>query len=239
METDRIGITNQVQPMDRHALAEMRRRKQSIDLLLIRLGAAITGEGSDLVRRWRQPGQIKAQAANQGRAIRRAHRRQSHRLQLASHEMIDPHGAVRARTIRSARALGRNVGPVRFILRALLDPASKQVFLRSAQRKIRVGRRHHFHWIRRKNARHHLAGSRIARHDRSRRDRLVSMIQPKIRLTGVAVRTVALEAVLREYGPDVAVKPYRLAAQDRGRTKPKQAGPKQAGDEERVPSHDD
>src|SRR5260370_20212846 len=76
-----VGIASGVQPADGHAFAEPRRSEQSINYLLVGLGASVPQEGIHLRRRWWQPGQVERRTADQGSLLGREARSQAFSLQ--------------------------------------------------------------------------------------------------------------------------------------------------------------
>ncbi len=120
----RVGVTSQIQPLHRHALAIPRRIQQSINLFLIRIARAIRKERVELRGSWRKAREIERQAAKQS-GLRRFRRRlqiltfQSRQYKLIdgiSHPLLVFH-------FRQGRGLRRHIGPMHFPLRALIDPA--------------------------------------------------------------------------------------------------------------------
>ena len=61
----RVGVAGGVEPVDRHALAVVRRGQQAIDDLLVGVGRCVGEEGIDLGRRRRQAGQVERHAADE------------------------------------------------------------------------------------------------------------------------------------------------------------------------------
>ena len=119
----RVGIAHEVEPEHRHALAVMRTGQQTVDQLLDGTRRPIGGKRLHPLPRWRKPGEVERQAADQRAAIglpRRCVALVPHRRQ---HEPVDVVADKRA--VVDAGHLGtsdRLVGPVQIVLRALGDP---------------------------------------------------------------------------------------------------------------------
>ena len=127
---------------------------------------------------------------------------------LALLPIRNPQSAIR--NPRNRRSPRRYEGPVFRPLRALLDPALEQLFLRFGELAIRLRRRHHLVAICAQDA-----CDEFAFRDLSRRDdreavlifpqRASLLVQPQLRFARGLVGAVAVVAVLREDRLDVAV----------------------------------
>ena len=141
----RVGVPGGVQPMASPTFAVMRRLQQTIDRALIGLRFGVSDERRKLVgRRW-QPGQIKAHPAQQRGPPCLRRWRQTHLRLLRCHKMID--GILRPVPLspgqRRQRMPNRRFEcPVLIVLRALRDPAMKQLDLLRRQFAVRLRRRH-------------------------------------------------------------------------------------------------
>ena len=65
----RLAVAHQVEPVPRPALAELRRRQQPIDHLLVGVRRLVLDEGVDLLRRRRQADQVEGHAAQQSALV--------------------------------------------------------------------------------------------------------------------------------------------------------------------------
>jgi hypothetical protein len=93
-----VGIAHQVEPVHRHALAEVRRSEQPVHQLFVRIRIGIVDKRVHLFRRGRQAGQVKAQPPDQRHAIRGGRHRQALPLQTGENETI--HRAICRRIVR-------------------------------------------------------------------------------------------------------------------------------------------
>src|SRR6266545_4105000 len=140
-----VGVAGGVEPLHRHALAEVRRRQQTIDDLLVSVRAPIGQEGIDLGGGGRQAGQVECHPPDQADRVRLGRRLEARALQTGQDEMID--GVARPGRVgdtRQGRPFRRDERPVLGPLGALVDPAAQQVDLLGRQALIRLRRRHPF-----------------------------------------------------------------------------------------------
>ncbi len=77
-----FGIARQRQPKARHPFPKARRGEQAIDKPFVRITALVFQKCTDLLRRWRQAGQIKRRAANEGALLGFVGRRQPFGFEL-------------------------------------------------------------------------------------------------------------------------------------------------------------
>ena len=217
---DAVGVAHEVEPEERHALAVARRGEQAIHLALVRVGTRVALERERFVGRRRQAGQVEAQAAQQLGARGLGRGTEPGALDPREQEGVD-------RVPREARVAGggrlgarrRDVGPVRLVLAALLDPAPQQRDLVGAQpRAAAAGERHARRFVCVEDAGQDRAAlgragreRHVARAERALRGVLEVEAQP--RLARRSVRAVAGEAALGQDRPDVAV----VADASRGR----------------------
>ena len=85
----RVGVAGRVEPLHGHPFAISRRGQQPIDESLVGARLLICQERPNFGDRRRQPGQVEAQATNQGAAIRFRCRLQPARFELGENETID------------------------------------------------------------------------------------------------------------------------------------------------------
>ena len=119
---DRVRVTHQIQPVDRHPFPERRRGKQPIDVPAIRAGTRVAEESIDLLRARRQSGQVETDAAQQGARLRIGGWLQMVFALLGENEVIHwierPVGVERGWKVTP----GRNVSPIGLVRRSLIDP---------------------------------------------------------------------------------------------------------------------
>ena len=85
----RVGEPHEVQPIQRHAFAMMRRRQQSFDKQFISVRPLVLREFLNLFPRRRQPAQVERQSSNERDTIGFARWLQSRRIQLGEDEAVD------------------------------------------------------------------------------------------------------------------------------------------------------
>ena len=91
------------------------------------------------------------------------------------------------------------------VFRALDDPAFEQIFLPIGERLVRLGRRHDFRFIIGENPCDQIAFLWLARNEGPRLDGCITDIQAQVLLTVLFIRAVAVVAIFRKDGPDIAV----------------------------------
>ena len=201
----RVRVPDQVQPVDRHALAVVRGLEHGIQEPLVGVRPAIPREGLGILRPRRQAGQVEADAAGQRPAVSLLHGPQALFGEPCVHQMVD-----RSRAVGRVRPLRPDVGPVLLVLGALLDPRLDQLLL--AVRQPLVGRdgRHHQHGTRLADAVDQPAARGVPGLDHPPSQHLLAPVQAQVGLPGIAIRAVAGEAVLGKDGADVAVELHPL-----------------------------
>ena len=198
--TDGVGIADEVQPVNGHPLAEVRRVQERFQKSPVAVGIPVSGEGLDHGRVGRQPGQVEAEPARQGPAVGLGDRLQVVGGQLPPHKEVDCR-----RPGRSVRSPGLAVGPMFLVLGTLLDPLRKDPLLRASEDLVRRPRRHHQERIRVRDPLNQPARRGVARLDHAAGQRIVPPVESEPRLAGVRVGAVAGEAVLRKDRPDIPV----------------------------------
>ena len=175
----------------------------------------------------------RASSAPGGRPVRSKLRRRTRVRRSASPTGRSPFSSRAALTIWSIPggplwrldALQRDVGPMRFVFRALFDPTPQQRFLIVRQFLVRPDRGHGPQRFRVVQPRDQLARLGVAGDDDAGLNRRLAPIEPQARLPGGAVGSVAAIAILGKDGPDIAIEPHRLRARGcRGRGQGKKTG---------------
>ena len=150
----RVRKAHEVQPPHRHPLAELLRGQQPLHELPIGIRRSVIGKSVHFSRLRRQAQKVERETACQRRAVclRRGRKAQlrvasaNERIHRSSRRPL-PHVGLRHSGLRRW-----DVGPVRLILRALLDPLFEHGLLACRELPVRLAGRHHLILIRRKNA---------------------------------------------------------------------------------------
>ena len=204
-----VGEARDIQPPHGHALAEVRRSQQPVDLLLIGVGRVVRDEGGELRRRRRQAGQVERDAAEEAFLRRLGRRRDLLLGELGADEGVD--GVAAAGGQRGDRdRLQRHVGPVRLVGRPLRDPATEEFLLRLGQGLVGLLLRHQVLFVLGVEALDDLGFVGLARDDRERAalaglEGFVAEVEAEATLARLRVEPVAVEAGVRHDRPDVAV----------------------------------
>ena len=208
---DAVGVAHEVEPEERHPLAEVRGGEQAVDLALVGVGAGVLLEGARLLRGGRQADEIEAQPAQQLGAARLGRRREPSLLDPRQHERVDRGSAPAAARGGGRSAHRRQVGPVRLVPGALRDPApQRRDLLRPEPCAPALRERHAALLVGVLDAGQERAALRDARHDRHRAGRERALgdllaVEPQAGLACVLVGPVAGEAALGQDRPHVAV----------------------------------
>ena len=212
LEAVGIGVAGDVEPGERHSLAVVRAGKEAVDQFFVGLRIGVGNEGIDLLGRGWQADQISVEPADERGPVGLGRRFHSGVFQLHEHESIDivlrPSCVLRLRWLRSHR---RHEAPVRRVDGPFLDPAVEEFFLVVGEPPVGIRRRHDDVGVGRVDAFEQHARTRIARHDRAGMNRSLAVIELQVSLPLVAVLSVAIEAVLGEDRPDVAIEVERLS----------------------------
>ena len=202
---NRVRIAHQIEPVNCHALAVVRRVEQLVHQFPIRrLLVRTFDKRLHHFRRRRQPRQIEVQSPNQRHRVRIRRRFQSLRLQLSLHKPIHPmQRPARLLHLRRRTVLRRDIGPRLQILRSAINPATQDVDLLRLELLVRLRWRHQLVLVRGQNPCHKLARPRLprAQHFRSPRRR----IQSQIRLPLLRIRSMAEEAFVRKDRPHLPI----------------------------------
>ena len=206
MVADRVRKAHHIEPSDRHALAVVRAREHALDELRIRIRRLVRDERRDLLRLRRKPEQIGVEPADQSAAIRLRRGLQSDLREPLLHESVNgiadfPRRRVR-RDVRFHRLLIR---PMPLIFRTLRDPLFEDLLLPHREFFVRLRRRHQLVLVRRENAFHEFARLGFPRHERFALQRLLADVEPQLCLAVLRIVAVAVEAVIREDRPHIAV----------------------------------
>ncbi len=206
-----LGIARDIHPGGGHALPVTRRGQQAIDQPLVGVRALVGDEGVDLGEGRRQAGQVERHPVDQGLAVGLRRGPQPLLLQLGVNvavEVVDRLTVERSAPDRNAP--GRDVGPVRLVFGALLDPAGEDGDLGRGQGLVRRLGRHLQLVVGRQQAADQLALLRMAGDHRATapvlRNRGVGVggdVEPQARLALAHVVAVATEAVVRKDRPHV------------------------------------
>ena len=208
-----VAVANEIEPMDRHSFTKLRPGEQVVHQAG-HVGRFGRGETINCLGGGWQPDQVKVNPARED--VRRSWfgGLELSCLQLGQDEMVDGvpwPGAVEH--AGDTRPLGRDVRPVLFELGPLGDPVVQLGFLFRGQRLAAVLRRHHVVMIRGVDTLVERTFFRGTRHEDFVCVKCVAEdIEPKVRLTLVAVKAVTGETVVREDRPNIPVKLDRLAA---------------------------
>ena len=107
-----VGEADQVEPEDRHPLAEMGRGQQPVDQPLVGVGAVVADERVDLLGRRGQADQVEAEAADQGRPVGLGRRLEPFGRQPGADEPVDRRRRAAGWAAGSAGRVGGMIGPV-------------------------------------------------------------------------------------------------------------------------------
>ena len=94
MEPDRVGIPDEIEPVDSHPLAEMRRVEQTLDQPFISVRIVIRDERTRFPGAGRQARQIEAQTADESAPVRLADRAEPLLFQSRVDDMVDSRGSL-------------------------------------------------------------------------------------------------------------------------------------------------
>ena len=196
-----VGIAGQIEPLHRHALAELRQRQQAVHLLLVGVGGLVGQEGVHFGGGGRQAGEVEAQAAQQGGAVGLGRGLESLAFEAREHEAVDR--VARPLVVADGRHRGplrRHERPVTLPLGALLDPFAHGGDLRFGERGAGLLGRHATGRRSGADARHEAALRGVAgRHDAVAAavgEQALLGIEAQVRHTVLVVGTVAGEAVV-------------------------------------------
>ena len=212
-----IGIACGIEPPHRHPFAVVRRLEQSIDRRfisprrLVSVGRICGGESLQFGdRRW-QPGEVERGPAKQRVGLRRGSRLQPFLLKLDSHERIDGM-QIGYRDLAPDWGLERPMSTPRG---TFVDPPAERLDLRLAER-LSMGVRGGHPQIRivAGHPHHEFTLVRVFRHDRCEAPQILHgsfpQIQPQTRLSVGLIRSVTVEAAVRQDRQHLAAEAHRL-----------------------------
>ena len=200
MVADGVGVADHIQPADGHALAVVRRGQQAVDELRVGVRRLILDEGFDFLRGRRQAEQVGMEATRERPTVGFVGRREALRFEARFDERVD--GLDRGRHGRFDRRL---IGPMVLILRSFGDPTLEELLLFRSQLLVRFGRRHDLFRIGQEQPLHQFARRGVAGDEGLLLQRVLPDVQAQLGLAVARVVAVAIEAVVREDRPDVAV----------------------------------
>ena len=208
--TVRVGVTRQVEPFQRHALAVAPRAQQTVDLLFIGFRRTVVKKGGDILGVGRQAGEIEAQAAQQGAFVRLGRGRQIFFAKPGADELVD--GTAAAAVERLIRPMGPPFG-------ALIDPAANCLDLLRSGAAVGRRRRHARRFIDVADAPVQPARGGVAGNDHAVAaavgERAVARVQPQTGLAGLLIGPVTGEALIRQDRPHVLLEIDGLVARRR------------------------
>ena len=182
-----------------------------IDQFFVSIRRPVSDESFHFHRLRRQAGQIQAEAAGQGAAVRFGRRLEARLFQPGEYEIIDwiPHPAA-ILDLRQGRTFGSDQRPMGLVLRAGGNPAFEQILLLSGKDLVRLGRRHDVIRVAGIDALDQQAGIGFAGDDGrltvlARGGCIFRPIQAQAGFAGRRIGAVTGETVLGNDGPDVAI----------------------------------
>ena len=206
LEAIAVGISGGVQPGDGHAFAISGRGEQPVHCLFISHRGSVSEEDFDFCRGRRQTGQVVGDAAEQGRGIGFRGGCQLMRFQFVQDKVVDlVPGPWIVIHLRKQRPHRREEGPVRLIAGAFRDPLFQLGLLLRGHGTVGIRGRHHFVRIGAEEPLHQFAGFGIAGHKSFLRQSRLALVEAQVGLAVIGVLSVAIIAVFREDGADVAV----------------------------------
>ena len=219
LETVAIGVARKVQPTDRHTFAVVRGTQESIDHFGIGILRGVGQERIDLLEGRSKSDQVECHTTQQGffGGLRRELKALS--AEFLQEEAVDRIGVVLGQIGQWDRGSRRwNKGPMPLVGCSLIDPLADAFDLPWGQRFSRLRRGHDQFGILAVDTGPDFALGRLSRNDcqvaalASLQGVLVK-IQPQVTLPLLSVRSVALEAMLRENRSDIAIEGQRFGGQ--------------------------
>ena len=185
----------------------MRRGQQTINLLLQCIGIIISGKEICFLRSGREANEVEAEATQQRVAVSSRGGSSLEVIEPMEHEGVDRiHLPVGLGCVGKGGPLGRNKGPVSFVLGAVQNPVMQQRLIGVAEGTVRFLRRHDFLRIGGVDAFQKLAVGRCFEVDGAGGQGILARIEPEFRLAMFLVRAVTGKAVGGQHRSNFAVK---------------------------------
>jgi hypothetical protein len=205
-----VGKPDQIEPIERHPFAVVRRFEHPFDQLFVGIGTGVADEHVDLIGSRRQSRQIEREPPDQRDAIRLRRRLQPGRLQPGENEPVDLIAGESRLHDRGDRRPDRlDEGPVSLPLRPLFDPLLQDGDVARRELPPRIDRRHLVVRISRRHPLDELALTGLGGDNRRLLRPLAEQpgfgVQPQFGLALVGVGAVAGVTVLGQDRPDIAV----------------------------------
>ena len=205
VEDAAVAVARRIEPGDRHPLAVVLRRQQTVDRFFVSVRARVGEKGVDLFDRRRQAGEVERHAAQQALAVGFGGRRQFFLFEPREDERVDRvDHALAHRHLRNFGLHRRDERPMPFELRPALDPLAQRFDIGRLQFDLRLGRRHLLIGVGRVDPPPRFAFVQPA--GERGRD-AVGVVEPQIGFAMLFIRPVALEAAAGEQRANVAIEP--------------------------------
>ena len=227
----RVGIAGGVEPVAGAVFAVGRKGHQFVDergeLRVAEAGAVLGQMSGQQGGRGRQAGDVEADAADERGGVGFGGRLQAGGVELGAHEPVDRVlGPVVIGSLRQRRLLRGDERPVRLPRRALLDPATHERDLGGLKLLVGFGRRHDLILVGGEHALEEGALVGLALDDGRRLFLALFVdaggeetgfgVETQAGLAGAGVRAVAMEAVVRQEGADVAIELHLFVGREGG-----------------------
>ena len=150
----RVRKAHEVQPPHRHTLAELFRGQQSLHELPVSIRRGVIDKSVHVSGLRRQAQEVERKTACERRPVCLRRRREAEFRVACPNKRIhwSPRRPFPHVRLRHSGLCRRDVGPVRLILRTLLDPFFQHRFIAGRELPVRLARWHHFVLVRRVNA---------------------------------------------------------------------------------------
>ena len=206
LETVGVGVTREVEPAPRPALAVTRGSEQAIHELFVGVRGSVADERVGFFGRGRDAGEVQGDASDERVAVGFRRGLQAELVEARAHEGVDGVEVFP----RERNLLGRRKGPVRLVDAALGDPGAQDGFVLGRHGLLALGRRHDVLVVGREDALDDLALVGLARDDRDLARLAFAMrgrreVEAQLRFPGMLVHAMAREAVLGQDRTDLAV----------------------------------
>ena len=139
----RVGIAGEIEPLHGHSFTVVGRLQEPVHHLFVGIGGLIGQEGIDLGGCGRQAGQVESHPAHERNLVGFRRRLQALLFETGQNEIVDwIFGPALVLNLGHRWSRWRNVRPVRFPLRTLVNPAAEEVNLLGGQVPARPRRGH-------------------------------------------------------------------------------------------------